>query len=162
MAWFIALLYVLVKGSVINHFRPHLFDLDLVTLIMAYLLMRQGSGWTAVFALVQGMAVDIFSAGVTGLFTFLYLVIFLSLVFGGRFFDLLSSKGQVILISLAVFLKQILFLSLLKAFSFEISLSLSLLVPFALSALLSGLAGPFVFYLLNHLQMGSEKDLEEE
>ncbi|MCJ7595099.1 MAG: hypothetical protein MUO52_10060 [Desulfobacterales bacterium] len=145
-----------------NHFMPHLFDVDLVTVIMAYLLIRQGSGWTAIFALVQGMAVDIFSAGVVGLFTFLYLVTFLSLVLGGRFFDLLSLKGQIILISLAVFLKQILLLGLLKAFSFEITVSFFSLLPFALSALFAGLAGPLVFCLLNHIMgMGSARDLEE-
>ena len=161
-AWFISLLYVLIKGSLMNHFMPGLIDVDLVTVIMSYLLIRQGSNGAVVFAFVQGIAVDLFSGSVMGFYTFLYLVTFLCLFIGARFFDLLTSKGQIILIFLTVFLKQILLLALLKAFSLEMSLPSSLPLPFALSALLAGLVAPLVFSMFNQMGFAAASDLEEE
>lgn len=145
-----------------NSFMPSLIDVDLVTVIMAYLLICQGGNGTVVFAFAQGVAVDLFSGGVMGFFTFLYLVTFLCLFVGARFFDLLSPKGQIILILITVFFKQILLLGLLKAFSLEMSLPPSLLLRFALSALLAGLAAPLVFSVFNLMGFGASRDLKEE
>ena len=145
-----------------NYFMPGLIDVDLVTVIMSYLLIRQGSNVAVIFTFVQGIIIDLFSGSVMGLHTFLYLVTFLCLFIGARFFDLLTSKGQVILIFLTVFLKQILLLALLRAFSLEMSVPPSLLSPFALSALLSGLVAPLVFSMFHHMGFAAARDLEEE
>jgi len=130
-----------------NDIMPGSLDVDLVIVAMAYILIRHGTTGAAIFVFVQGLVVDLFSAGVLGLFTFLYLVAFLTVHFGSRFFDILSPKGQVILIAIAVFLKHILFVSFLQAFPMVIAISSPSFLSFAVSAIATGLVAPFFFYL---------------
>ncbi len=81
------------------------FALDLVTIIIAYLLIYYGTAGAVIFAIGQGFLIDTFSSGLLGLFTLLYLITFLSIKLGSFFFDLYSSRGQIFLIFIAVFLK---------------------------------------------------------
>lgn len=145
----------------INYIKLSLFDVDLVIIIMTYLLVVYGEIGAGIFALSQGILIDIFSGGLLGLFTLLYLTVFLGMNLGSRLFDLRSARGQVIVISLAVLLKGILLISLLNIFSLERHLSSSVLWVFAASALCSGLIGPFVFYLFNHLKYFFTKGIRE-
>jgi rod shape-determining protein MreD len=130
-----------------NGIMPGSLDVDLVIVAMAYILIQHGTTGAAVFVFVQGFVVDLFSAGILGLFTLLYLVAFLAIHFGSRFFDILSSKGQIILITMAVFLKHILFVAFLKAFPMVIAFSSPSLLSFAVSAMATGLVAPFLFHL---------------
>lgn len=161
MLWFVSLSYVLIKGNLINYLKLSLFDVDLVIIIMTYLLVVYGETGAGVFALSQGFLIDIFSGGLLGLFTLLYLSVFLGINLGSRFFDLRSARGQVIVISLAVLLKGLLLIALLNMFSVRAHISSLALWAFAVSAALSGLIGPVVFYLLNHLKYFVIRGLRE-
>jgi hypothetical protein len=157
----ISLLYVLLKGSILKEVAPKFLDIDLGTAIIGYLLISYGSAWAGLFALGQGILVDLFSAGPVGLFTLLYLAAFLSMLGGFRFFDLHSPKGQVILICLAVYLKELFLLLLLLVFSFEIPNSSSLLILLGASAVLTGILSPFFFhflYLLRRLMIEGSQE----
>jgi hypothetical protein len=103
----LSLLYILLKGSVVNNLAPLFFDIDLVIVITASLLVRSGSAGAAIFAFGQGMFIDLLSAGFLGLFALLYVVSFLCLELGSRFFDLRSVQGQFILVGLVVFIKEL-------------------------------------------------------
>jgi rod shape-determining protein MreD len=143
---------VLLKGNWMNYVMPGSLDVDLVIVAMAFLLVRQGTTGAAIFGFVQGLVVDIYSAGVLGLFTFLYLIAFLAVHYGSRFFDIYSAKGQVILVAIAVFLKHILFVAFLQAFPMVIArFSYPAFLPFALSAVATGLVAPIFFYLFRAL-----------
>ncbi|MEJ2723492.1 MAG: hypothetical protein P8175_02370 [Deltaproteobacteria bacterium] len=146
LPWLLSLLYVLVKGNWMNFIMPGSLDVDLVIVAMAYILIRHGTTGAAIFVFVQGLVVDLFSAGVLGLFTFLYLVAFLTVLFGSRFFDIFSRKGQVILIAAAVFLKHVLFVAFLQVFPMVIAISSPSFLYFALSAIATGLVTPLFFY----------------
>jgi hypothetical protein len=104
---------------------------------------------------------DTFSAGLPGIFTLLYLTIFLGLNVGSRIFDLRSTRGLMIIVLLAVLLKEVLFLALLDIFSLEFVFSSSILISIALSAVCSGLAAPFVFYVFNQMSILIVGDIEE-
>ena len=152
MLWFASLFYVLIKGNLINYVKLSLFDVDLVIIIMTYLLVVYGETGAGIFALSQGLLIDVFSGGLLGLFTLLYLSVFLSINLGSRFFDLRSARGQVIVISLAVLLKGFLLITFLNIFTLRIHISSLALWAFAASAACSGLIGPVVFHLFNHLK----------
>ena len=64
-----------------NYVMPGSLDVDLVIVAMAYILIRHGTTGAAIFVFVQGLVLDFFSAGVLGLFTFLYLMAFLTVLF---------------------------------------------------------------------------------
>jgi rod shape-determining protein MreD len=143
---------VLIKGNLINYVKFSLFDVDLVIIIMTYILVVNGETGAGIFALSQGFLIDVFSGGLLGLFTLLYLTVFLGISLGSRLFDLRSARGQVIVIWLAVLLKGFLLITFLSIFPLRVHISSLALWAFAASAACSGLIGPFVFYLFNHLK----------
>ena len=161
MAWFLSLLYILLKGSVVNEIAPFFFDIDLVIVITACLLMRSGSVSAAVFAFGQGMLVDLLSAGFLGLFALLYVLSYLCLELGARFFDLRSMQGQFILVGLVVFFRELVLVGLLDAFAFEVVLSAALFFWFGVSAFFTGLIAPLIFCILHSLQIRISGETKE-
>ncbi|MBW1805948.1 MAG: rod shape-determining protein MreD [Deltaproteobacteria bacterium] len=151
MSWAVSILYILVKGNLIDYGIPRFLDVDLVLVIIVYLLVYYGEAGAGIFAFGQGLLIDIFSGGMLGLFTLLYLIIFLVIRLGSRPLDLLSIGGQIVVVSLAVLLKDALVVSLLHLFSLEIRLSFSEFMMFVSSSLCSGLITPFLFSLFNRL-----------
>ena len=134
-----------------NYITLNTVDVDLVTITTAYLLVFYGDTGAGIFALSLGFLIDIFSAGPLGLFTLFYLAVFLGIKFGSLLFDLLSARGQIILVTLAVLLKEILFVIFLHVFSLEMACSYSNIFTFVSSALISGVSAPIVFHLFNYL-----------
>jgi rod shape-determining protein MreD len=155
------MVYILFKGSVVNEIAPLFFDIDLVIVITAVLLRGSGSAGAAVFAFGQGMFMDLLSAGFLGLFALLYVISFLCLELGARFFDLRSAQGQFILVALVVLFKELLLVGLLDAFAFEVLLSPSLFFWFGVSAFFTGLITPLVFYMLNYVRIGAAGEPRE-
>jgi len=107
----------------------------------------------AIFAFGQGMLIDLLSAGFLGLFALLYVISFLCLELGARFFDLRSVQGQFILVGLVVVIKELVLVGLLDAFAFEVVLSASLFLWFGVSAFFTGLIAPFIFSILKTVQI---------
>ncbi|MDY7037146.1 MAG: hypothetical protein SV375_13405 [Thermodesulfobacteriota bacterium] len=127
------------------------FDVDLVIITIAYLLVYHGDTGAGLFAFIMGILVDIFSACPLGLFPFLYLTIFLSIKHGSFFFDLLSARGQITLVTLAVLGKAVLFVTFLNLLSLEMTFTSSNILAFATSAICSGMFAPFIFNVYNFL-----------
>jgi rod shape-determining protein MreD len=119
--------------------------------ITAYLLARNGSTGAGIFAFSQGLLIDTFSVGLLGLYTSLYVIVFLGIGFGSRFFDIQSTRGQIIVITLAVVLKEIFFVIILNVVALEVVISPSSVLGFATSAICSGLVAPFLFVLLSRI-----------
>ena len=115
--WFFSIAFILVKGNLVAPWEASFLNLDLVIICIGYLLIRYDRTAVALFALVQGLMIDIYSAGIFGLFSFIYTGLFAGMVIGSRFLDLASLKGAVILISLAVFVKDLFLIVLLNVFS---------------------------------------------
>ena len=147
--WMISLLFVLMKGSIISFFGIHFLDIDLVIIITTYLLLMDEETGAGVFALSQGLLIDVYSGGPLGLFTLLYLMLFLSIHIGSGILDIRSAKGQTIIILIAVLLKGGLLISFLHIFSLEIHVSYSDLWAFAGSGVCSGLIGPLILRILH-------------
>ena len=97
-----------------------------------------------------------------GLFALLYLVVFLAIKMGSRFFHLQSFRGLMILIVLAVLLRQLMLLGLLELFSFPIHFSWPTYVSFGISAFVSGILASPCFSLLNHVDIFVEKSFAKE
>jgi hypothetical protein len=149
----LSLLYILLKGSAVNDLAPLFFDIDLVIVITASLLVRSGSAGAAIFAFGQGMFIDLLSAGFLGFFALLYVVSFLCLELGSRFFDLRSVQGQFILVGLVVFIKELVLVGLLDAFAFDVVLSASLFFWFGASAFFTGLIAPLISSILKMIEI---------
>jgi rod shape-determining protein MreD len=138
---------------VVNDLAPVFFDIDLVIVVTASLLIRSGSAGAAIFAFGQGLLIDLLSAGFLGLFALLYVIGFLCLELGARFFDLRSAQGQFLLVGLVVFIKELVLVGLLDTFAFEVVLSAPLFFWFGASAFFTGLIAPLIFSILTSVQI---------
>jgi len=135
----------------VNRLASVPIDVEVVVIIMVYMLAWGSETGAGIFALGQGLLTDIFSGGIWGFHSILYLAIFLIAKIISRPFDLLSAFGQVALISIAVMAKEFLRIPLLHLFSLNINFSFFDFLMFIISALSSGLIAPLIFYLLNSL-----------
>ena len=129
-----------------------IFDLDLLTILTAYLFLSFGRIQAGAFALGQGLLIDIFSSGLNGLFAFVYLSVFWGIYLGSLFFNLQTAKGQIIIVTLVVFLKNIVFLTVLSLFSDSIVFSKSFLSASVISIIGTGLITPIFFTFFNRLR----------
>ena len=80
-----------------NVLGSDLLDMDLLIIMMSYLFLSYGTIAAVGFAFGQGLLVDIFSGGLHGLFTTLYLVLFAWIYLGSRIFNPRDPKGQAII-----------------------------------------------------------------
>jgi hypothetical protein len=146
------LVFTLTKGMWANCVSLDLFNLDLLTIMTAYLFLLYGGTIAGTFAFGQGCLMDIFSGGLDGLFALLYLSVFGGIYLGCRFFNLQDPKGQGILVFLAVLLKGTLSFIVLKAFYPLVFFSKSYIFITGISAIGAGLIAPIIFGLFNRLR----------
>jgi rod shape-determining protein MreD len=131
---------------------------DLLTIVIAFLFLFYGQTATATFAVGQGLLIDLFSGGLHGLFTSLYLMVYGCIFLGHLFFSLQHPKGQMIIISLTVLAKKIVFLLMITVFYQNTAFSHHFIWLSVLSALVTGLIAPVVFYLFNSLRANSMEE----
>ena len=142
-----------------NLMGSNLVDLDLLTILIAYLFLFYGKTATATFAFGQGILMDLFSGGLHGLFTLLYLGVYCGILLGYRFFDLQGPKGQMIIISLAVLLRELLFFIMLTVFYQDIVVSKDFLLVSGVLAIVTGLIAPILFYVFDCLRVDFSEDV---
>jgi len=133
----------------VNYLASIPIDVEVVVIINVYLLAQGSETGAGLFALGQGLLTDMFSGGIWGFHTILYVIIFLLIRFLSRPFDMLSAFGQIALISISVLIKELLRIPLLQLFSINADISSYDLLMYVISALFSGLITPLIFYLLN-------------
>jgi len=140
-------------------------DVDLLVIMIVYFMVFHGETGAGIFAFGQGLIIDIFSGGLFGLCTLVYLIVFFAIKVGSFPFDLSSARGRILVIALAVLLKGILFITFLHLFNYQLVLSRSVLLERVVSAAFSGLVAPILFYLFNLLSDavgGVEKEASTE
>jgi rod shape-determining protein MreD len=161
----ISIAFILLKGGMENYTILKSIDVDIIIVLIAYLLAFHGEIGAGIFAFGQGFIMDIFSGGIPGLFTLLYLVAFMCLRLASGPLNLYSTGGQISIVSLIVLLKKCLMIGLLYLFSMEIAFSVSDFLLFVVSMICSGLIAPFLFYfldLLDNLFLGHDEDFESK
>jgi rod shape-determining protein MreD len=130
----------------------HFVDVDVVTVMIGYLLIYSGRAGACVYAFLLGMLIDFFSAGVIGVFTLVYVLVFLTIEWGSRFFDLTSVKGQMILVFAGALVREMSVVGLLDILAYQIHFSFSLFLGFAVSAAITGIVAPFIFSFFEWLR----------
>lgn len=160
--WLVGVAIILVRGDVANQIKVVLFEVDLVTIMTGYLLISHGQAWSGLFAFGQGLLMDCYSAGLVGLFALLYMTAFLGISIGSRFFDPDSPRSMILLVTVAVLIKGLLFMVLLNAFSFETGFHPSSLLSIPLSAVISGILAPFVGQVFNQTDRFFQKKRKSE
>ncbi len=149
MLWIAGLVFTLTKGKLVHVMGTELCAPDLVTIGTAYIFMKYGHTGACIFALGQGLFIDLLSGGMHGLFTFLYLIVLGGIWLVSRFFNLQSLKGQFVIISLTMILKKMFLFLMLVAFSQEFFFPQSFLWGSIWLIVYTGLMAPVSFYFFN-------------
>lgn len=99
------------------------FDVDIVIIFIVFLAAYYHETGAGIFAFGQGFIMDMFSGGIFGLFSLIYLFIFLCVRQASRPLDLRSPGGQAVVVAVAVILKHVMMVILLHLFFHEVSLT---------------------------------------
>jgi rod shape-determining protein MreD len=151
VSWVVSIFFILIKGGLFSQgfFSP--LDIDFITILMVYLLGRRCKTGAGVFALGQGLLMDIFSGGIWGFNTLLYLLVYMFIKIIARPFDLSSYVGQVAVIFFGVLTKDVLIIILFQMFSLNSGFSGHDFLMLTASAIFSGVIAPFVLVLVDSL-----------
>ena len=122
-------------------------DIDLVIVFTTYFLASNESS-PGIFAFCQGFLLDVFSGGVPGLFTLLYLLVYFCIRIASHPIDLLSPVGRAAIVFIAVIIKELIMLLFLSLFSIQYHFSADSLLSFFLSAMLTSIISVFIFHFL--------------
>ncbi|VBB46238.1 conserved membrane hypothetical protein [uncultured Desulfatiglans sp.] len=150
--WLLGLTYTLLRGDLAERFDVLFSHLDILTVLTVYAFHAFGAVSAGVFALAQGLCMDLFSHGKAGLFPLLYLTTVAAVAVLRRLFELGNPKGQVIICTAAEIcihtVRAFLFILLFPALSPSFQ---SFLNSALISATMTGLSGPIIFLLLDRL-----------
>ncbi|HDR14444.1 MAG TPA: hypothetical protein ENN79_02940 [Desulfobacteraceae bacterium] len=146
--WTVGVVYSLVRGNFVGDIAGDAFIPELPAVLTVYLVICSGPKAAAVFAFSQGLLVDLHSAGLRGLFTGFYFVVFCVAVLSRSFFDIHHAKGQFIITSLAVALGKLLFFITVNFVSPNAVFHWSWACQAASMALLTGMISPLVIFVL--------------
>ncbi|MFC1840777.1 rod shape-determining protein MreD [Thermodesulfobacteriota bacterium] len=160
-AWSISILFILAKGSLMNQAIHKGINIDLVIIITVYLLASQSVASAGIFIFCMGFLIDVLSGGVLGFFTLLYLLVYIAARMLSHPIDLLSPGGRVTIVFIAVIFKELLMVALLTLFSFDSAFDIKDLLGFILSALVTCLLSPVVFYFFRRIE-GTASSVERE
>lgn len=130
----------------------------MLSIAIAYLFLACGPLAAGFFALGQGLLLDLLSGGLEGISTAAYLAVFGTVYLGCRFFDLEEFKGQFIIVSSAVLLKESLFLLLLSFFAKNVVIPNGYVLAMLVSSVIAGLVTPFGFYILGRIGFALSRD----
>jgi len=155
LSWVIASFYTLIKGDLSSFILFRIIDADLIIIFTALLVVFYGEIKVGLFIYTQGLLIDVLSGGVLGLHALIYLLVFGCIILGSHLFDLQSSKGQFIIVVLAVLLKGIISLAIFYIFSWRAGASDAQLLTIPFSALGSGCVAYFIAYILFHFKEGT-------
>ena len=160
--WAAGALFTLLKGIDRNPWGVGIFDLDFLTLLIGYLFLSFSRIQAVAFALIQGLFVDVFSSGPNGLSALSYLSVFWGIYGVSLFFNLENTKGQIIIISSAVFLKNITLVAIIAFVSGRFDLSRSFFYAAAISVVGTGLLAPILYAFFDRLRDTSEKERDAQ
>ena len=114
--------------------------------------MNYGENIAALFAFFQGFFIDIYSGGIYGLFPFIYMCVCISIYVLSNFIDIHKRTGNMIIIFLAMLIKDLLFVLIVYIFLDGIPINMPFLKSLALSVILTVFLSPAIFNLLSRLR----------
>ncbi len=151
--WMSGLVFSLTKGKLAGSVSPVVAGADLIIVLSAYLFLRGGVYQAGVFAFVQGLCMDVYSAGFEGLFVFLYLCSLGVVAIASGFIHLGNPRGQVLIVAMAWIAKEALFFVAVATLAGQLAFSSAQPRTLALSFILSVVLAPVVFYFLDRLRL---------
>jgi rod shape-determining protein MreD len=122
-------------------------DIDLIIIFTVYFL-ASGESSPGIFAFCQGFLLDVFSGGVTGLYTLLYLLVYCIIRLISHPIDLYSPTGRTAVIFIAVMVKELLLVIFINIFFLQYNFSLDSFYQFCISSVITSIISIFILHFL--------------
>ncbi len=136
------------RGNFVGDLTGDAFIPDLPALLTVFLVICSGPKTAALFAFSQGLLVDFYSAGLRGLFTGFYLVIFCVALLSYNFFDINHAKGQFFIAALALAIGKVLFFVIINLVSPNFIFHWSWIWQAASATVVTGMFSPLIISVL--------------
>lgn len=149
LIWLACILFVLLRGSIAHLVRVEWLYVDLIPIFLIYLVAKEQSLKASCLAFLVGLLTDIFSSCHLGLFALAYSAILLGINSCRQLLDFRNIKTSSVLAAVFVLSKWFLVLIVLSALPLGRTPSSMGLVLVVVSALVTGLITPALFYVLD-------------
>jgi hypothetical protein len=156
LVWFVSGAFVILRGTISHLVGVEWLDIDLIPIFLVYLIGKDQDLRAGFLAFFMGLLAGLFTPCQLGLFAFAYSAVLVGIIHCRRFLDLTKIRTTVLLVALFVVAKWSVLLVVVRILPLGRSIpSIAYLLVF-ISALLTSIVAPFLFYLLN-LVSGGEK-----
>jgi cell shape-determining protein MreD len=149
LIWLASGIFVILRGVIAHLVGIEGVDIDLVAIFLIYLIAEDQVFRAGCLAFFMGILTDIFAPCQLGLFTFVYSAILLGINQCRGFLDFSKIKTSVLLAAIFLVAKWALLLIIIRIFSLGQSISSTTFILIPISALITGMITPFLFYFLN-------------
>jgi rod shape-determining protein MreD len=158
LIWLVCGALVLLRGNISQLVGITWLDIDLIPIFLIYLIAKDQNVKALCLAFFMGLLTDIFSACPLGLFALTYSALFLGINSCRQFLDFTSVKTAVLLVAVFLVAKWCLVLVAVSIFPLGQSFPSIRVMPLVVSALITGLIAPLIFYLLNLARGREDRD----
>ncbi len=133
-------------------------DIDLIPIFLVYLIAEDQDFRAGCLAFFMGILTDIFAPCQLGLFAFVYSAILLGINQCRQFLDFNKIKALVLLVAIFLVAKWSLVLIIIRILSLGQSIPSITFILIPISALITGMITPFLFYFLNLVRGKENRD----
>lgn len=156
--WLVCGGFVLLRGSITQLVGITWLDIDLIPIFLVYLTAKDQNVKALCLAFFMGLLTDIFSACPLGLFALTYSAILVGINSCRQFLDFTNIKTSVLLVAVFLVAKWCLVLVAVSILPLGQSFPSMRVMPVFVSALITGLITPLIFYLLNLVRGREDRD----
>ena len=156
--WLVCGAFVLLRGSITQLVGVKWLDIDLIPIFLVYLIANDQNVKALCLAFFMGLLTDIFSSCPVGLFALTYSTILVGINSCRQFLDFTNIKTSVLLVAVFLVAKWCLVLVAVSIFPLGQSLPSIRVMQVVVSALITGLITPLIFYLLNLARGREDRD----
>ncbi len=155
--WLACGTFVVLRGTITHLVSIESIDCDLIPIFLVYLIGKNHelrAGW---LAFLMGLLTDIFTPSQLGLFAFAYSAILLGINHCRRFLDFTKIRTSILLVGLFVVAKWSVLLTAIRIFPLGQAIPSISLISVLISALITSIIAPWLFYLLNLVSGGENR-----
>ena len=149
LIWFTCGIFVILRGVIAHLVGIEWVDIDLIPIFLVYLIAEDQDFRAGCLAFFMGILTDIFAPCQLGLFAFVYSAILLGINQCRQFLDFNKIKALVLLVAIFLVAKWSLVLIIIRILSLGQSIPSITFILIPISALITGMITPFLFYFLN-------------
>ncbi len=158
LIWLTCGIVVILRGGITHLIGIEWVDIDLIPIFLIYLIGQDQNFRAGCLAFFMGVLTDIFAPCQLGLFAFTYSAILLGANYCRQFLDFTKIRTSMLLVAFFVVAKWSLLLIIMSIFPLGQRIPSISFISVCISALITGMIAPFLFYFLDLVRGKENRD----